>query len=89
MSDKPLIEMLNEYIEWLDDEDGDSPFPDWMGESEWVNHDDGSSEDWGQNLLRLSAVEIAKLEAEIESRQAHLTESKAGLYNRKDLWEPN
>lgn len=79
MSEKPLIEMLNEYLVWLDDEDGDSPFPHWMGETGWVEHDDGSSEDWGQYLLRLSATEVAQLDAENERLQ-QLDSSYGHLY---------
>ena len=59
-----LSEMLNEYLVWLDDEDGDSPFPEWMHNSDWVSLIDGGCEDWGQHLLRLSATEVAKLEEE-------------------------
>jgi len=59
-----LSEMLRQHLEWLDDEDGTMPFPEFEGETGWVSHDDGSIEDWGQYLLRLSLNEVAKLEAE-------------------------
>ena len=56
-----LERMLAEWLEYLDDEDGDLPFPEWAGETGWVQHDNGSLEDWGQYLLRLAHDEIAAL----------------------------
>jgi len=53
--------MLAEWLEFLDDEDGKLPFPEWAGETGWVKHDDGSLEDWGIYLLRLAHDEIAAL----------------------------
>ena len=59
-----LSEMLRQHLEWLDDEDGTMPFPEFEGETGWVSHDDGSTEDWGQYLLRLSLDEVTQLEEE-------------------------
>jgi len=61
-----LREMLRQHLEWLDDEDGTSPLPEFEGEIGWVEHDDGSSEAWGQYLLRLSLEEITLLKRENE-----------------------
>ena len=59
MSD--LERMLAEWLEYLDDEEGDKPLPEWAGETGWVQHDNGSLEDWGIYLLRLAHDEIAAL----------------------------
>ena len=67
--------MLAEWLEFLDDEDGKLPFPEWAGETGWVEHDDGSLEDWGIYLLRLAHDEVAQLEAEVERLQECVLEA--------------
>ena len=74
-----LMEMLRQHLEWLDDEDGTMPFPEFEGETGWVSHDDGSIEDWGQYLLRLSLIEVAQLEAENEALKQALLVADALL----------
>jgi len=59
MSD--LERMLAEWLEYLDDEEGDMPLPEWAGETGWIQGDDGILEDWGIYLLRLAHDEIAAL----------------------------
>ena len=72
MSD--LERMLAEWLEYLDDEEGDMPLPEWAGETGWVQGDDGILEDWGIYLLRLAHDEIAALKRGIEHIRKQTTE---------------
>jgi len=65
MSD--LERMLAEWLEYLDDEEGDMPLPEWAGETGWIQGDNGILEDWGIYLLRLAHDEIAALKRENEA----------------------
>ena len=78
-----LSEMLRQHLEWLDDEDGTMPFPEFEGETGWVSHDNGSIEGWGQYLLRLSLTEVTQLKEENAKLKGLLGEA---MFAHKSGW---
>jgi hypothetical protein len=64
-----LSKKIKLFLEWIDDEDGRSEKPEWMGGSEWFDCN-GTSEAWEFVLLREAEDEIAKLEAELAKQES-------------------